>query len=81
VKEYGRDLEHVKRELSWLWRCKYKDILGLEYNYCEWAKMFNSKPAIDIYIRLLSDNNVNDNVIYFVSKRCGNIYNNIEDFE
>lgn len=76
VKEYGRRLQEVRNELSWLWTSYYKDEIGFEYKFCEWAKMFNNKPAIQVYLQMLYDKNItNENVISLVSDRQRNLYN------
>lgn len=80
VKEYGRELQEVRCELSLLWTSFYKDEIGLEYKFCEWAKMFNSKPAMQIYLQMLYDKNItNENVISLVSDRQRNLYNAEEE--
>lgn len=80
VKEYGRGLQEVRNELSWLWTSYYKDEMGFEYKFCEWAKMFNNKPAIQVYLQMLHDKNAtNENVISLVSERQRNLYNTEDD--
>ena len=80
MKEYGRELQEVRCELSLLWTSFYKDEIGLEYKFCEWAKMFNSKPAMQIYLQMLYDKNItNENVISLVSDRQRNLYNAEEE--
>lgn len=80
VNEYGRDLKRVIDELSWMWTSYYKDEIGLEYKFCEWAKMFNNKPAVQVYLQMLYDKNVtNENVINLVSERQRNLFNAGED--
>lgn len=79
VKEYGRNLQDVISELSLLWTCCYKDELGLDFRFCDWAILFNNKPAIQIYLLLLSDKNAKaENVISLVRERERNIYNQEE---
>lgn len=80
VKEYGRDLNQVTSELSWLWSSYYKDKIGLEYKYSEWAKMFNTKPAVQLYLQMLYDKNIKDDkLMNLVSDRQMNIFNHDDE--